>query len=120
MLSTGLKYRPTTAHSAQEALDFFHKCEYVLVIVFHPLAVLDEFVHRCKLIDSAIPILLVSPESVGGSNLTLCDSWLYRPTTAETLERIHVMSSRKRGPKRGYKKPPAAEELFILSSEKVG
>ena len=118
MLSTN-GYRVLTATSGQEALSVFAENLVDLALVDYSLPQMDgdQVVSRLKQIAAHVPmILLGDPQKMSGQMHT-ADALVSKKTCApqELLERIKVMSARKRGPRKGAQRQPASAELAVAS-----
>jgi two-component system, OmpR family, response regulator CpxR len=74
--------------------------------------------HRLKCTRSYVPILVLGQREVFGASAIQSDTFLERAktTTAELLERIKIMSARKRGPRKGYVPHPRPVALAQRAS----
>ena len=103
-------YRVLAATSAHEAIEVFKHSHVELVLADYLLPKMDgcTLIAKLKQIDSHVPmILLGDPASMGGK-IHLADALLAKKqiTNAELLERIAIMSARKRGPRKGTPRAP--------------
>lgn len=108
-------YQVVTASSGQEAVSIF--CRWTVDLVLADLVLADflmprmnsdDLVKRLKRQKPYIPMILRGdPEKMGANN---ADAMLCNTCPAsELLERIKIMSRRKRGPRKGYvRKPPGS------------
>lgn len=119
VLANGSHYHTTTVHSAQDALDCLVDHQFELMVIFHPFEDSNKLVGTTKAVRSSMPVVAIS-ETVKERDNDLYDAWLYRVPMSDILERIAMMTVRKRGPRRGFQMPPAAAEMFVLSTGKVG
>ena len=106
MLSTN-GYCVVTANSGAAAIEVF--CEVTVDLVLSAFALHgmngDQLVMELKRIASHVPmILLGDPKKMG--DLHFADALLSKKSThpVELLERIKVMSARKRGPRKGVQR----------------
>ena len=93
------------ASSGEEAIQIFSAYNIELVLADYAMPKMDgcTLIAKLKQIASYVPmILLGDPASMGGK-IHLADALLAKKqtTNAELLERIKVMSARKRGPRKG-------------------
>ena len=116
MLSTN-GYRVLSAINGQEAIGIFADSPVDLVLADYGLPQMNggQLVERLKQIASHVPmILLGDPQRLGGEMHT-ADAVLAKKncTSQELLERIKVMSARKRGPRRGSQRMAPLTELAV-------
>lgn len=93
-------YAVTSASSAQEALETLKAHQYDILLVIRPFESLNELLHHAKLVYEGMPTLVIYSKAV---DVTSCyaDAIMFKPSTAELLERIRMMVARKRGPRKG-------------------
>jgi two-component system response regulator CpxR len=118
MLSTN-GYRVLATNSCQEAIGIFAEnlVDLALVDFSMPQMNGDQLVRRLKQIASHVPmILLGEPQKMEGQ-MHAADALLAKKTCSsfELLERIKVMSARKRGPRKGTQRMPQGRELAVAS-----
>jgi len=118
MLSTN-GYRVVSATNGQEAIGIFNEMTVDLVLADYAMPQMngDQLVGRLKQIASHVPmILLGDPQRMGGE-IHAADALLAKKscTPQELLERIKVMSARKRGPRKGSVRLAPAASLAIAS-----
>jgi len=118
MLSTN-GYRVLSANSGQEAVSIFAEnlVDLVLADFFMPQMSGDQLVSRLKQIASHVPmILLGDPQKMNGQ-IHGADALLAKKTCSpqELLERVKIMSARKRGPRKGMHRMAQAPELAVAS-----
>jgi len=104
MLATN-GYRVVSANSGQEAIGIFAEIAVDLVLCDFSMPQMngDQLVRALKQIASHVPmILLTEPQKMGDSNFA-ADAVLAKKNCSplELLERIKIMSARKRGPRKG-------------------
>jgi len=104
MLSTN-GYRVLSAGNGQEAIELFSSAPVDLVLADQSLPQMNgcQLVERLKQIASHIPmIVLGDPQRMAGE-MHSADALLAKKNCSplELLERIKVMSARKRGPRKG-------------------
>jgi two-component system response regulator CpxR len=119
MLSTN-GYRVLPAVTPDEAMGIFAKTPIDLVLADFAMPLMNgaQLVRRLKQIAGHVPmILLGDPQSMGG-DIHAADAMLAKKncSTLELLERIKIMSARKRGPRKGTHRISAmVEELAAVS-----
>jgi CheY-like chemotaxis protein len=119
MLSTN-GYRVVSATTGQEAIGLFSGTQVDLVLADYSMPQMngDQLVDRLKGIASHVPmILLGDPQKMAG-DIHAADAVLAKKNCSpqELLERIKVMSARKRGPRKGAQRiMPVAEQLAVAS-----
>jgi len=118
MLATN-GYRVFTASTGQEAIGIFAGSQVDLVLADYAMPQMNgnQLVGRLKQIAPHIPmILLGDPQRMGGENHS-ADALLAKKncSSQELLERIKLMSARKRGPRKGSLRI-AAEAEFAAAS----
>jgi len=103
-------YAPTVAHSDTEAYARLADGLFELMICEKPLADTEVFIREVKGLYPYMPTIFLfhyHKEIYSG----YADVSLYNPTTVELLERVKIMSMRKRGPRKGSSFKP--RELAI-------
>lgn len=118
MLTTN-GYRVLTALTGQEAIGIFAENPVDLVLTDFGMPQMNgsQLVDRLKQIAQHIPmILLGDPQKMGG-DIHAADALLTKRscTAQELLERIKLMSARKRGPRKGSVRVPAMADLAVAS-----
>jgi two-component system, OmpR family, response regulator CpxR len=118
MLATN-GYRVISASNGQEAIGVFSENAVDLVLADFAMPQMNgnQLVDRLKQIASHIPmILLGDPQKMGG-DIHAADALLAKKncTAQELLERIKVMSARKRGPRKGSVRMAPVSELAVAS-----
>jgi CheY-like chemotaxis protein len=118
MLATN-GYRVVSAVNGQEAISIFAEIAVDLVLTDFAMPQMNgsQLVDRLKQIASHVPmILLGDPQKMGGE-MHGADALLAKKncTAQELLERIKVMSARKRGPRKGSVRVGAQAELAVAS-----
>ena len=120
MLSTN-GYRVVSANTGQEAIDIFTDTAVDLVLsdCTMPQMSGDQLVNRLKQMASHVPMILLGDPQKMGDNLHGADALLAKKTCSphELLERIKIMSTRKRGPRKGAQRlnSVAEPELAVAS-----
>ena len=112
MLTTN-GYRVLAATTGQEAIDLFLENSVDLVLADHAMPQMngDQLVARLKQIASHVPMaLLGDPQKMNGQ-IHGADALLAKKTCTpqELLERVKLMSARKRGPRKGMQRMVGAE-----------
>lgn len=105
MLSTN-GYRVLGATSGQEAIELFSEAlqiDLVLADATMPQMSGKQLVERLKGIASHVPMILLGDPQAAGAEIHVADAMLAKKNCSaqELLERIKVMSARKRGPRKG-------------------
>ena len=118
MLATN-GYRVISAVNGQEAIRIFAEIAVDLVLTDFAMPQMNgsQLVDRLKQIASHVPmILLGDPQKMGGE-MHAADALLAKKngTAQELLERIKVMSARKRGPRKGSVRVGGQSELAVAS-----
>jgi CheY-like chemotaxis protein len=112
MLATN-GYRVVSANNGQEAIGVFSDLPVDLVLTDFAMPQMngDQLVRRLKQIASHIPMILLGDPAKMEDHLHGADALLAKKNCSaqELLERIKVMSARKRGPRKGSTRmaPPA-------------
>lgn len=104
MLTTN-GYRVLSARSGQEAIEIFSETNVDLVLSDYSMPQMngDQLVSRLKQQASHVPMILLGDPQKMGDQLHGADALLAKKncTPQELLERIKIMSARKRGPRKG-------------------
>jgi CheY-like chemotaxis protein len=123
MLSTN-GYRVISATNGQDAIGIFSEMPVDLVLADYTMPQMngDQLVDRLKHIASHVPmILLGDPQKMAG-DIHAADAVLAKKNCSplELLERIKVMSARKRGPRKGAQRimPVVEQQLAVASFRK--
>lgn len=118
MLSTN-GYRVFAASSAQEAIGMFDGLQVDLVLADFCLPQMGgkQLVERLKRMAPHVPMVLLGDLQAMSSDMHLADALLAKKNCSaqELLERIKVMSARKRGPRKGAQRIVHAEEMLVAS-----
>jgi CheY-like chemotaxis protein len=118
MLATN-GYRVVSATSGQEAIGLFAGIQVDLVLADFAMPHMNggQLMDRLKQIAPHIPmILLGDPQRIGGEMHAADAVMTKRNCSAqELLERIKVMSARKRGPRKGSVRMAPVTELAVAS-----
>jgi two-component system response regulator CpxR len=104
MLSTN-GYRVVSANNGRDAIGIFADTAVDLVLsdYFMPQMNGDQLVNRLKQMASHVPMILLGDPQKMGDQMHGADALLPKKTCSpqELLERIKIMSARKRGPRKG-------------------
>jgi two-component system, OmpR family, response regulator CpxR len=117
MLTTN-GYRVLAATNGQDAIALFADNQVDLVLSDHAMPQMsgDQLVHKLKQIASHVPmVILGDPQKMNGQ-IHGADALLPKKTCSpqELLERVKIMSARKRGPRKGISRLVGAE--FAVAS----
>jgi CheY-like chemotaxis protein len=119
MLSTN-GYRVLAARNAHEAVALYSENAVDLVLANHalPQANGDQLVRRLKQIAHHVPMILLGDPLKMGEQIHGADAMLAKKNCSpqELLERIRVMSARKRGPRKGSTRMVAAPAQLAVAS----
>jgi two-component system, OmpR family, response regulator CpxR len=98
-------YRVYSAVNSQQAVAVFAETAVDLVLADHTMPQLDasKLLRRLKQMGPHVPMILLCDPQKMGSEIPVADALLTKRscTTAELLERIKTMCTRKRGPRKG-------------------
>jgi two-component system, OmpR family, response regulator CpxR len=115
-------YRVLTATNGQEAIAVFAsepQIDLVLTDTQMPQMNGRQLVERLKRMAVHVPMILLADAQAAGAEIHVADAMLARRncSSQELLERIKVMSARKRGPRKGAQRmaPVAEHELAAVS-----
>lgn len=123
MLATN-GYRVLSATNGQEAIAIFAstpQIDLVLTDTNMPQMNGKQLVERLKRLASHVPMILLGDAQAGApagaGEIHLADALLTKKncSSQELLERIKVMSARKRGPRKGAQRMPQVTELAAAS-----
>jgi two-component system, OmpR family, response regulator CpxR len=119
MLATN-GYKVVSASTGQEAIGIFGAMQVDLVLADFNMPQMNggQLVDRLKRIASHIPMILLGDPQTAGSEIHIADAMLAKKNCSshELLERIKVMSARKRGPRKGAQRMvPVQPELAAAS-----
>ena len=118
MLATN-GYRVVSATNGQEAIGIFAGTPVDLVLADYAMPQMDgnQLVDRLKQIAPHVPMILLGDPQKMGSEIHAADALLAKKncSTQELLERIRLMSARKRGPRKGSQRLAPAVELAVAS-----
>jgi CheY-like chemotaxis protein len=110
MLSTN-GYRVLSATSGQEAIEMFSEAaqiDLVLSDAAMPQMSGRQLVERLKRLASHVPMILLGDPQAMNGEIHAADAMLTKKNCSpqELLERIKIMSARKRGPRKGTHRVP--------------
>ena len=112
-------YRVLPARNGQDAIDIFAETQVDLVLADYAMPQMNgnQLVNRLKQIASHVPMILLGDPQAMGGQIHLADAMLAKKqcSTQELLERIKVMSARKRGPRKGIQRLAPVAELAAAS-----
>lgn len=118
MLSTN-GYRVVSANNGADAIDLFADTAVDLVLSDYAMPQMngDQLVNRLKQIASHVPMILLGDPQKMGDQIHGADALLAKKTCSpqELLERIKVMSARKRGPRKGSTRMVAPAQFAVAS-----
>lgn len=118
MLATN-GYRVVSASNGPDAIGIFADTAVDLVLSDYAMPQMngDQLVNQLKQIASHIPMILLGDPQRMGDQLHGADALLAKKTCSpqELLERIKVMSARKRGPRKGTPRMTTQPQLAVAS-----
>jgi two-component system response regulator CpxR len=118
MLSTN-GYKVVSASNGQEAISVFSVNQVDLVLADFNMQPMngDQLVHRLKGIAAHVPMVLMADAQTTGSEIHVADALLAKKhcSPQDLLEKIKVMSARKRGPRKGAQRVAAEQQLAAAS-----
>jgi CheY-like chemotaxis protein len=118
MLSTN-GYRVVSATTGQEAIGIFAENPVDLVLADYGMPQMNgsQLLERLKRSAPHVPMILLGDPQRMGSEIHAADAFLAKKNCSpqELLERIKVMSARKRGPRKGAQRIAPAVELAAAS-----
>jgi len=118
MLNTN-GYRVVPAATGQEAIELFAGMQVDLVLVDFAAPQMNgnQLVTRLKQIASHVPMILLGDPQAMGGQIHVADALLAKKQCSpqELLERIKIMSARKRGPRKGALRQAPVTELAAAS-----
>lgn len=110
MLATN-GYRVLAASNGQEAVALFMDAQVDLVLAEFSMPQMGgrQLIERLKHIATHVPMILLGDPQTMGGDIHLADAMLAKKacSTQELLERVKLMSARKRGPRKGTHRMPA-------------
>jgi two-component system, OmpR family, response regulator CpxR len=118
MLSTN-GYKVVSAATGNEAIGAFGAMQIDLVLadINVPQMNGDQLVQRLKKIAAHVPMILLGDPQAANGEIHVADAMLHKKncSSMELLERIKVMSARKRGPRKGALRAAQASALAAAS-----
>ena len=107
-------YRVLEATNGQDAIALFTDANEVnLVLTDHAMPKMsgDELILKLKAIASHVPMVILGDPAKMNGHVHGADALLTKKTISaqELLERVKIMSARKRGPRLGIRKPVQSE-----------
>lgn len=118
MLSTN-GYRVVTATNGEAAIGIFSETAVDLVLADHGMPQMDgsQLVGRLKQIAGHVPMILMCDPARIADQHHGADALLAKKncTATELLERIKIMSARKRGPRKGSTRVHPQHQLAVAS-----
>jgi len=118
MLTTN-GYRIMPALTAQEAIGMFSELQIDLVLADYAMPQMNgaQLVKRLKQIAGHVPMILLGDPQTVGDEIHEADAVLAKKncSSLDLLERIKVMSARKRGPRKGTHRVTVVRELAAVS-----
>jgi CheY-like chemotaxis protein len=118
MLNTN-GYRVVPATSGQEAIELFSGMQVDLVLADYTMPQMNgnQLVNRLKQIASHVPMILLGDPQAMSGQIHVADALLAKKQCSpqELLERIKIMSARKRGPRKGAVRHVPVAELAAAS-----
>lgn len=118
MLSTN-GYRVVSANNGHDAIGIFADNAVDLVLSDYAMPQMngDQLVNQLKQIASHIPMILLGDPQKMGDQLHGADALLPKKTCSpqELLERVKIMSARKRGPRKGASRLGVQPQLAVAS-----
>lgn len=119
MLSTN-GYRVIPAVTAEEAIEIFATSQIDLVLADFAMPQMNgvQLVKRLKQMGGHVPMILLGDPQTMSTDIHAADAMLAKKNCSplELLERIRIMSARKRGPRKGtHRTAPVAQELAAVS-----
>jgi two-component system response regulator CpxR len=119
MLTTN-GYKVVSASTGQEAITVFTATQVDLVLADFNMPQMNggQLVGRLKHIASHVPMILLGDPQVTGGAIHVADAMLAKKNCSphELLERIKVMSARKRGPRKGAQRQSQVEQELAAAS----
>lgn len=119
MLSTN-GYRVFAATGGQEAISIFAETAVDLVLADHSIRQMSSghLLDQLKQIAPHVPMILLGDPQKAGSDIQAADLLIAKKacSSVELLERIKVMSTRKRGPRKGTVRQPAPPAQLAAAS----
>jgi CheY-like chemotaxis protein len=118
MLNTN-GYRVVTATNGEDAIGIFSDTPVDLVLTDHGMPQMDgsQLVGRLKQIAGHVPMILLCDPARIADQVHGADALLAKKsyTATELLERVKIMSARKRGPRKGSTRVHPQHHLAVAS-----
>jgi CheY-like chemotaxis protein len=118
MLATN-GYRVVSATNGQDAIGIFSDMQVDLVLTDYSMPQMNggQLIERLKQIASHVPMIMLGDPQRMASEMHAADALLAKKhcSPQELLERIKVMSARKRGPRKGAQRALPVAELAVAS-----
>ena len=118
MLATN-GYRVVSATNGREAIGIFSETAVDLVLADYSMPQMNgcQLVERLKQIAAHVPMILLGDLQKMAGEMHAADALLAKKncSSQELLERIKVMSARKRGPRKGSQRMVPEVELAVAS-----
>ncbi len=113
-------YRVLSASNGQEAIALFSSAPQIDLVMANtrmPQMTGNQLVERLKRIASYVPMILVDDAQPVNGEIHAADARIARRNCSaqELLERIKIMSTRKRGPRKGAQRFAQDSELAVAS-----
>jgi two-component system response regulator CpxR len=112
-------YRVVPATNGQEAIEIFAETQVDLVLSDFGMPQMNgnQLEERLKQIASHVPMILLGDPQKMGCDMYAADALLSKKkcSSQELLERIKIMSARKRGPRKGSVRVMPEAELAVAS-----
>jgi CheY-like chemotaxis protein len=112
-------YRVVPATNGQEAIEIFAETQVDLVLSDFGMPQMNgnQLEERLKQIASHVPMILLGDPQKIGCDMYAADALLSKKkcSSQELLERIKIMSARKRGPRKGSVRIAPEAELAVAS-----
>ena len=119
MLSTN-GYRVLAANSGQEAIAMFADAQVDLVLSDYAMPQMNgkQVAERLKRMAPHVPMILLGDPQAMGGEIHAADAVLAKKNCSpqELLERIKIMSARKRGPRKGSTRMSHAAPALAVAS----
>ena len=111
-------YKVVSANTGQEAISVFSGLQVDLVLASYGLPQMNggQLVDRLKRVAPHVPMMLLG-DPQAANQIHVADAMVARKNCSplELLERIKVMSARKRGPRKGAQRQTAVAEFAAAS-----
>jgi CheY-like chemotaxis protein len=118
MLATN-GYRVISATNGQDAIGVFSENQVDLALIDQTMPQMNgcQLVERLKQIAAHVPMILMGDPQKMAGEMHAADALLAKKncSSQELLERIKVMSARKRGPRKGSQRLAPVVELAVAS-----